>query len=240
MLVLCYGVLQSAGFVQDFIRNDLHEPREGRVFRNYIDDVSAESIDALIATIGPARKIAFKTHAGFSDEMFVRLEELQAKRELQVIASYRDPRDICLSLLDAGEKARALEKGVFGKFETLDDAAEFVKGRAARFRKWSSLKGTLRLEYETVAYAPDKAIDRLEGVLGVTADRTVALEHAFEDSFTHKNKAARRRYETEMTDQQKKQMATTFRRFLRNAVENDNQAWYDKCRANILAGRGED
>jgi hypothetical protein len=255
MLVLCYGmqksgstlafeltcgVLQSAGFEQVFIRNDLHEPRDGRVYRNYVEDISADAIEDLISTAGPARKIAFKTHSTFPDELFPRLEELQAKRDLQIIASYRDPRDICLSLLDAGEKSRELERGGFGRFETLDEAAEFVKGRVARFRKWASLKGTLRLEYETVAYAPDEAIDRLEAVLGVTANRTEAMKHAFEDAFTQKNKATRRRYETEMTDKQKRQMEKIFRRFLNNACEEDNQAWYDKCRTNILAGRGED
>ncbi|HVU22399.1 MAG TPA: hypothetical protein VHE09_16835, partial [Rhizomicrobium sp.] len=159
MLVLCYGmqksgstlafeltcgVLQSTGFAQDFIRNDLHEPREGRVYRNYVEDVTADSVERLIATIGPTRKIAIKTHATFPDEDFARLESLQARGDLQVIASYRDPRDVCLSLLDAGERSRTLERGGFGKFETLDEAAKFVKGRTARFRKWASLRGTLR------------------------------------------------------------------------------------------------
>ncbi len=254
MLVLCYGmqksgstlafeltcgVLQSAGFAQDFIRNDLHEPREGRVYRNYVEEVTADSVEALIAEIGPARKIAIKTHSTFPDEDFSRLEALQAKGRLQVIASYRDPRDMCLSLLDAGEKSRTLERGGFGKFETLDEAAKFVKGRTARFRKWASLKGTLRLEYETVAYSPDKAVDKLEAVLGVTAIRTEAIRHAFEDAFTQKNKAQRRRHETELEDAQKEALGALFRRFLNNAIDADNQAWYDKCRANILAGRSD-
>jgi hypothetical protein len=50
--------------------------------------------------------------------MFPWLEDLQARDALQVVVSWRDPRDICLSLLDAGEWSRRLQAGAFTELET--------------------------------------------------------------------------------------------------------------------------
>src|SRR6185437_5652421 len=119
MLVLCYGiqksgstlafelvrgVLESAGFEQPFLRNerfkgDVSIPAAAR---NYVEGVTQEKIVELTDIIGPDRKIAVKTHGGFRAKMFPWLEEMQARAALQIIVSWRDPRDICLSLLDAG------------------------------------------------------------------------------------------------------------------------------------------
>jgi len=253
MLVLCYGmqksgstlafemargVLRSAGFEQPFVYNDLRDPAEAR--RNYIDAITKDKVSTLIETIGPGRKIAVKTHATLPDDLFAWMEERQRKREIQIVSSYRDPRDVCLSLLDAGAKSREANAGAFGDFKTLDDAADFVRGRIARFRKWSALQGTLRLNYDLVAYEPEKAIAEIERVLDVRGDKGSVLKHAFEDSYTQKNVARRRRYLNEMDDDQRVRMSQKFRRFLIHACENDDQAWYEKCRTNILAGREDE
>jgi hypothetical protein len=233
------GMLQSAGHEQVFTHNDLRAPKDGKTYRNYVEKITGEKIRELIAVIGPQRKIAVKTHAIFPDEIFPLLEDLQAKRELQIIASYRDPRDICLSLLDAGEKARASEKGSFSELRNLDDAAKYTLMRTKRFRKWASLRGTLRLNYDTVAYEPQKAIDELEFALGITCDRAQVMRHAFSDAYTQKNKAKRNRYAEEMTGEQQAQMAEIFSGFIKHACESDDQNWYKKSRTNVLAKLGE-
>jgi len=253
MLVLCYGmqksgstlafemvrgVLQSAGFDQPLVYNDLRDPAEAR--RNYIDTIGEEKVAALIETIGPTRKIAVKTHATLPDGLFTWVEERQRAREIQIVTSYRDPRDVCLSLLDAGAKARAKNAGAFGNFETLEDAADFVRGRIARFRKWSAVQGTLRLNYDTVAYEPEKAIGAIERALDVRSDKETVLKHAFENADTLKNAARRHRHLSEMDDAQKAGLTHKFRRFLKHAIESDDQDWYIKCRANVLAGKNDE
>jgi hypothetical protein len=250
MLVLCYGMqksgstlafeivsgmLRSAGHEQAFIRNDLRTPENGKIHRNYVEKFSGENVRELIAAIGPERKIVFKTHGIFPDELFPLLEDLQTKRELQVIASYRDPRDICLSLLDAGEKSRASRQDAFAALRNLDDAAKYTLMRTNRFRKWASLRGTLRLSYNTAAYEPQKAIDALERALDITCDRERVLQHAFSDAYTQKNKAKRNRYAEEMSDEQQAEMTRAFGAFLEHAIENDDERWYEKRRANILS-----
>jgi hypothetical protein len=213
---LVKGVLQTAGFEQTFLRNERFKagvpvPQSAR---NYIERITKEKIEGLIAEIGSDRRIAVKTHGAFPDEMFPWLEEMQARRELQVIVSWRDPRDICLSLLDAGERSRRIKAGAFTELQTLDAAAAYVSKRIARYRKWAALRGTLRLDYDAVAFAPDAAIDAIEKDLGVASDRVQAKQYAFEEADTRKNKALRDRHLDEMTAEQMAKLEKTFHRFL--------------------------
>jgi hypothetical protein len=249
MLVLCYGiqksgstlafelvkgVLQTAGFEQTFLRNERFKagvlvPPSAR---NYVEGITKAKIEELATEIGPNGKIAVKTHSAFPDEMFPWLEEMQARRELQVIVSWRDPRDICLSLLDAGERSRRIKAGGFSELRTLDDAAEYVRRRIALYRKWASLRGTLRLHYDTVANAPDEAIDAIEKVLGVTADRAGAKQYAFEEADTQKNKARPDRHLDEMTAEEKTRTEKIFRRFVKEAYDD---LWRERHREKLLA-----
>src|SRR4029077_18506857 len=100
---LVKGMLESVGQAQTRLPDG---PVDAGRRNNYIDSLDAPRIDALLASIG-SRSIAVKTHCGFRDQLFPLLEERQACGELQIVASYRDPRDICLSLLDAGSRARS-------------------------------------------------------------------------------------------------------------------------------------
>jgi hypothetical protein len=101
MLVLCFGiqksgstlafelvrgVLETAGFAQPFLRNDRFKngaAPEGA--RNFVEHITGAMIEELAQEIGPDRRIAVKTHSGFPAGIFPWLEDLQARRELQVI-----------------------------------------------------------------------------------------------------------------------------------------------------------
>jgi len=249
MLVLCYGiqksgstlafelvrgVLKSAGFEQPFIRNDRFK---GDVAipagaRNYIESATQEKIVELIGTIGQNRKIAVKTHSGFRTKMFPWLEEMQARGALQVIVSWRDPRDICLSLLDAGVAARDIDAGAFSQLKTLDDAVAYVEERLARYRKWAALRGTLRLDYNIAAFAPDQAIAAIEKTLNVASDHERVKRHAFEDADTRKNKGIPERYRTELPDEQTAKLSETFGRFI---TDSRDAGWPEKHRLKLLA-----
>jgi hypothetical protein len=248
MLVLCYGiqksgstlafelvrgVLESAGFEQPFLRNERFKGGAPipAAARNYIERVTQEKIVELSDTIGPHRKIAVKTHGAFRAKMLPWLEGMQTRGALQVIVSWRDPRDICLSLLDAGATSRDADAGAFSSLTTLDDAVAYVDERLARYRKWAALRGTLRLDYDTVAFTPDKAIAAIEKALGVTSDYERVKRHAFEEADTRKNKAVPDRYRTELTGEQSTKLAEAFRRFL---MDSRDAGWPEKHRHKLL------
>lgn len=234
---LVRGMLKTAGFEQEVFHNDVRDmsainPARAR---NFISGVTKEKLDEIIERTGPDRIIVFKTHSDFPDDMFGWLEAAQADRRLQVIASYRDPRDICLSLMDSGAKAREKGKKTFSGIRDLEKAAVKVKGRITEFRKWAALKGTLRLNYDTVAFETDSAIAAIESALNIKSDRERAKEYALEEAHTLKNKAKRARYLDEMDDEQKQAMQEMFGRFIARACEQNSQAWFDRYRAKLVA-----
>ena len=248
MLVICYGiaksgstlayelvkgVLASAGQSQRKIKSAGLKPR-GR--GNHLDSVERAHLAELINTIGPERIIAAKTHKCFDVADFEWLEEQQAARKLQVITSYRDPRDMCLSLVDHGERSREAGRSGFARIGDLERAAQLIKNAIPKFAKWSSLKGAMHLYYETVAYDPDDAIDAIEACLGVTGDHAEAKFHAFETAFTQKNKVKRNRYVDEMSEDQKAQMLETFGEFIERVCQKDDPAWFSEYRARVLSG----
>ncbi len=201
---------------------------------NYVQPLDRRRMNRLIETIGE-RWIAVKTHAGFADPLFPYLEKLEKKGQLRVIASYRDPREICLSLIDAGVASRAVGKKEFSEVRDIDSAIPRVAEQIVKFRKWAALRNTLRLDYDTVAFDTDVAIDRIEHSLGIVGNRDRAKEHAFDNAFTQKNRAERHRARKELTPEQDAKLRTAFAAFLENVHENDNEEWFSFQRKTILA-----
>ncbi len=235
---LLRGMLANAGFAQEFARDGeatAAPPRRGAK-RNFVARLSREKIEELVEAIGPNRRIVIKTHDDFDPALFGWLEDVQQRGDIQVVASYRDPRDICLSLLDAAERARSRVDGpkAFSHVQDLEHAIEKVGRRLEEFRRWAALRGTLRVNYEDLAFDTNKVIDRLESALGIVCNREQVMRYAFSEALTQKNKAKPRRHEDELDDAQKKIMRRAFRAFLRNACEDDNQEWFDAYREKML------
>jgi hypothetical protein len=249
MLIVCYGIpksgstltfelvkgmLISIGHKQTRLPNTLVS--EGHSV-NFLEKVDPEKIDNLVAAVPPGGYLCIKTHAKIDRRTFRHLETLQAERKVQIIASYRDPRDICLSLVDAGERARAKGMTAFSRTTDIETAMPRVERQIASFRTWGAIKGTLRLGYDVVAFSPDKALDSLERVLGFTCGREAAKKHAFEEAFTQKNKAVRDRHATELTPEQKAELDETFGKFLRRVIERNDDQWFAAHRERFLSGR---
>ena len=248
MLVICYGiaksgstlafelvkgVLESAGHSQKKVPSAAIKPKGKRI--NYLAEVTPEAIEDTIAAIGPDRIVAAKTHLDLPDSLFRWFETMQADRKLQVITSYRDPRDMCLSLIDHGSRAREAGRRGFAGVRDLSDASDMIERAIGKFRKWSALRGSLRLFYETVAYAPDDAITAIERTLGITCDHEAAKAHAFQDARTLKNKAEKNRFEQELDERQKTLMQERFGFFIDRICRGNDEQWFADCRTEMLA-----
>jgi len=246
MLVICYGMAKSGSTLAfEMVRGILMSvgQSQSRVScsgvsatarGNFMKTADRESIGNLLDYTGSNRILAVKSHHVFQDDMFEWLEELQASRKLQVIASYRDPRDVCLSLVDAGKRARQNGRRGFSKIDGLPQAIRQVQKSTQNFRKWAALRGTLRLNYETVAFSPDAAITAAERALGVHSDRPRVVKHAFENAFTHKNKAVRHRYLDELTAVEQAEMAEMFGDFIEKVCQHHDDSWFSDFRDEIL------
>jgi hypothetical protein len=229
---LTKGILSAAGHDQGKVKTSGLKKRRGG---NYIAELTPQSVSDIVDAIEPGRIVAAKTHKCFEAEEFSWYEDMQAQRKIQVVASYRDPRDMCLSLIDHGARSRDNGQESYAHIEDLKDAARLISHAIPKFRRWASLKGSLRLYYDTVAFSPDAAIDALEGVLGVTCDREEAKRHAFEDSFTQRNKAQKVRFESEMSEREKGEMQRRFGEFIEQVCEQNDQEWFSTYRDQLLA-----
>jgi hypothetical protein len=229
---LVKGVLIDAGHRQSKVKSIGIKPRGG----NHIADLSPEALLDVIKEIGPDRIVAAKTHKCFPEELYVWMEQLQAERKIQIVVSYRDPRDVCLSLIDHGAKSRESGRRGFSKIRDLGRAADLFERAIPKFRRWASLKGSLRLHFETLAFSPDAAIDAIENALGVSCDHEAAKRHAFEDAFTQRNKAKRNRYEDELDTEQNEQLTERFGEFIERVCRENDESWFASYREQVLGG----
>jgi len=245
VLVLCYGItksgstlafelikgmLASAGHPQQRLPDQLVNPGHNV---NYIQPLTQQRIDNLVSAIGD-RRIAVKTHAGLPLPLFRHLEDLQLSGRLQVIISWRDPRDICLSLIDAAEQARETGRKEFSRLTDLQRAANEVSSQILKFTRWAALRNAVTLEYDVVAFSPDAAIEQLEQVLNIRCDHDYAKHHAFEGAFTQKNKGVRQRFLAELNEQQNRSLSDRFEGFLQRMYEGDPAAWLAAEREEML------
>ena len=253
MLILCYGMpksgstlafelvrgmLRDAGYPQDVFINDHRHADDlqgtGLGIRNFAKNLSEKKIAEIASEIGPDRKIAVKTHSAMPAGTFGLLEEMQQKGEIQIVASYRDPREMCLSLLDAARKNTRDGTNAFGGKADLETAAQGVERRIRDFREWASVKGALRLDYDTTAFLPDNAMDKIEPVFGFTCDRAAVKQYAYKEAYTQKNKARRARYK-ELSPEQNAELMDRFGDFIRRVCDLDDQSWFDECRAEMMS-----
>jgi hypothetical protein len=233
---LLRGALESAGHPQFLLRNE--RPEEAKAVaaprRNFVNEISRENVQEMIAKIGPGRILAVKTHSPFKPELFCWLEEMQAAGEIQIIANYRDPRDICLSLMDASRRAEERGQQPFSGINDLETAAQRVQKRVVNFRRWAAVRGSLRIRYDDVAFDTQKVLDGYERVLGITFDRAQVLRYAFEEADTLRNKAKRNRWRDELDDAQKEFTRKCFRKFIFNAINHDNQEYHEQLREQLI------
>lgn len=246
MLVLCYGITKSGSTLAfELVKGILETIGQPQVrlpgvivsplsSLNFLQQINREKLEPLMEYVDD-HWVAVKTHALLSDSAFVYLEQMQNRGSLRVIASYRDPREICLSLADAGAKARSRGAQPFSRFVHADDAVPSVLRQIATFRRWGALSGALRLSYDMVAFAPDDAIDRIEQHLGVESDRERAKCYAFAEARTQKNKAMRYRAKNELPGEQYARLTETFSEFIQNVCEAESESWFLEARAQILA-----
>jgi hypothetical protein len=244
------GILLSAGYPQERLEVPQANLKPNKRGKNYMRAVNGkhgpkdagadehrsmttESITGLVDAVGPHRMIAVKTHEPLPRDMFAFVENLQQQKKLQIIASYRDPRDICVSLLDAARKARKRGRTTFSANTDLQSAAKNVERRIRAFRRWASVQGSLRLYYESVAFASDTAISSIEQVLGLSVDHEKVKKYAFEDAHTLMNKGISNRYLESFTPEEQQDLYLRFRTFIEDVCKGGDDAWFDDFRQSV-------
>jgi hypothetical protein len=210
---LVRGVLMAAHFPQRRLPDGVVAPKHRANFVRLQEDTRAV-VDGILGALRPGEIAVVKTHDVFAEEHRTYLADLIGAGRLRVQTCHRDPRDVCLSLVDAGNRARRAGRTAFNEITTLEEAANAVSRNIERLRQWRTLPNVLTLPYATVAFESHSAVRAIEAYLGVHTNVLAAIHHAFFDAFTQRNKAIKERHKRELTPEQTEALTMRFQDFL--------------------------
>jgi hypothetical protein len=184
-------VLEQAGVDQSRLPDSVVA---GPYRNNFLAAVVSEQVPAVVAAAEErGGLVAVKTHSGPG------AGARQAARSGRLIGHvvFRDPRDIVLSLLDAGARARQESRRAFSEIVTIEDALVGLGRQVAKMNRWLELPGMMPLLYDRFAFNTARTARLLACQLGVSVDAEKAAA-ALEGRFTQRNKAKPFRHLEEM------------------------------------------
>ena len=206
--------LDLCGFPQDRVELDVIRARSRW---NFVSHISDRQLDELRQE---ARKrgypIALKTHTR-PDPGIVKMMQ---SGEAVAHACYRDPRDMALSMLDHGERARQAGNEAFSELTSLPQALENIRHQHNSLTAWLRLPGTLPLYFEDIAFDTVATARRILKQLKLNLDPEVLADVVTTQRFTQKNKALRLRFPEEMSEIDSASIATEYTPLLERFIKN--------------------
>jgi hypothetical protein len=180
---------------------------------NFAQDLVPETLPRL-AEAAAGHILLVKTHASPGPAWVAAYRGLAAQGLVSAHLNQRDPRDICLSLLDAGRLARSRGEAAFSEFVTLDDAAARVRRYLEEAAIWQGLPRTLALHYETCAFRMEEAVEAIKSDLGIACLNWPVRLWVRRFAFTYRNKAVPARHEAELSAADRARLDAAFGPYL--------------------------
>jgi hypothetical protein len=167
-----------------------------------------------VADYAGDRVLVIKTHDAPGPDWLAAYRDLARQGRAAVIVNHRDPRDVCLSLCDAGRLARERGQSAFAEFVTLEDAAARVKNYIEDLDHWRGLPQLLELRYEVCAFSMNDAIAAIQAHLGLWGPAWLVRLYAGRVAFTHRNRAVPERHVAELTEPVRRSLDQAFAPYL--------------------------
>jgi hypothetical protein len=231
---LCKAVLEQRGFQQRRLPDGVVTAGHHINFQN---DVSLAVLKGLLKEVAPEEIIAIKVHCAVGGAEIPFIESAIADKQMKVHVNLRDPREICLSLIDAGAKAREKNRAAFSEIAGLEDAAKAASRQLKSCRRWGSIEGALYLFYNEVAFDSAVAVRQICADFGFPAltdeELAIVLNRVFKEAFTQRNKAVKDRYKDELTLRQNEYLLEELKGgqgFIRRVCEQRDFSWFKQGR----------
>ncbi len=116
----------------------------------------------------------------------------------QAHATFRDPRDVALSMMDHGQRARAKGKPAFAEIKSLEDAARGIAGQLDSLSAWLQLPGVIPLDFPTLTRTPKAAARMIATQIGLEDKADDVVDTVLNHRFIQFNLGLQNRHEAEM------------------------------------------
>lgn len=165
---------------------------------NFVRDWNDEQIlDSLIKEADELKStVIIKTHRPPSE----RIKELANDGLVIGHILCRDPRDLALSMLDHGRKARRNGEKAFSNVHDIEQAMYLIKNSLEQFYKWVEIPNFFINSYEEMILNFQEFGNKLKRQTGLEFNPDDIFEYVNKNRFTQFNKGVVRRFEKEMSE----------------------------------------
>lgn len=191
MIVIQYGLAKSGSsfvfqLLTDILQNRFRNWSDYKLARNtFVDEkyhgdyigISNSEVEELISLVPDYEFFLFKTHDIIvgkqltepeSNELSNKVVKWLDDKKLKVIATVRDPRDMCLSYFDHAKAYRRGEKDFFdNEIHSAIDAVPNVKNEYKILSQWTKYKGIYWISYPQICNKPEQLLDAIKAYLGL-------------------------------------------------------------------------
>jgi len=206
----CYqltdAMLRAAGHYREMCCKNYLPEKYHKVFL----DLNRDEISEIVELVPETEILVIKTHTCLTPV----LDNLLRTGKVKASATFRDPRDAAISVLEAGENDRKLKKfRKFNEIHTLNDAFLFYKDIKHCITQWLLHPDVLKISYNLLAFNPLETALKLRDHLQINVD-VEAIVKTFSSNLKEKiwefNVGKSGRYKEYMTDSQKQQFFLEF------------------------------
>ncbi len=183
-------------------------------FVQHVDAPMAAMIVQEVAKIG--HPIVIKTHTALDPAV----RQFFADGLAIGHATYRDPRDMALSMMDAGKAARESGAAAFSEITDLNAALKAVRDQTTKLAEWLGLPNMLPLCFDDIAFDTPGVAERMLAQFGLTGNAQRIAAKAKSARFTQFNKGVTDRYRAEMSAEESGGIAREFAPFLETLINN--------------------
>jgi hypothetical protein len=183
---------------------------------NFVGELFAPQLEAIereAAALG--YPVVLKTHAGPTPDVLAWVEQGRMIGH----CVYRDPREMALSALDHGARARARGHRAFAQLVSVDDAIRSLRKQVPCFVAWSRLPGFMRIYYDDVAFDTQAVVRRLCAQMALDADPAKVERQVKSWRFTQYNKGVPGRAR-EMDPADSERILREFRSFYEEFIDS--------------------
>lgn len=139
------------------------------------DDADLDSlIELILKDIGLSNNIivVIKLHRACTPYVASLIES----KQVLALSTYRDPRDIALSILDASRIDEEKNKKRFTKYKTIADTVEMVDYQIASFKTWAVVKNIELISFDNISKDPSYICNRIASRFALPFDEDVVQD----------------------------------------------------------------